>query len=124
MLFGFAAYRSFVFPASQRPIAVQVRDFLAVNAATLVVVAAVAILLRQALLLLMEMPLAEAAAHALAIALGAVLNYLGHSRLTFAEGLPTACLIRPTLADPGLALAPGSILRTLPGASPHDTGPA
>jgi putative flippase GtrA len=84
MLVGFLTYRAFVFPGSLRPLHLQLRDFIAVNLSTLVVVAIAAMAIRGLLAPFMALPLAEAVAHAAAIAIGAVLNYLAHGSLTFA----------------------------------------
>src|SRR5581483_8551984 len=80
MGFGFVTYRLLVFPGSPRRVGRQLRDFVLVNAASLVVAAA---LFRRLLLPLGPEAAVEPAAHALAIAAGAVGNYLGHSSITF-----------------------------------------
>lgn len=85
MLVGFVLYRHVVFTGSTRPLMHQLRDFLVVNLATMVVVALLSAgLLSLALRLDIALGAAEAGAHALAIGFGAVLNYAGHSLATFA----------------------------------------
>lgn len=84
MLVGFITYREFVFPRSPRPILLQLRDFVGVNLVALLAVTALSVLLLGLMsLLTSSVVLAEAVAHGLAIAMGAVLNYLGHSMITF-----------------------------------------
>lgn len=83
MFVGFAMYRTFVFPGSARPTHLQIRDFIAVNLVTLAIVASAAMELRNLLEPYMTAFSAEAVAHASAIAIGAALNYLGHSVFTF-----------------------------------------
>lgn len=84
MLVGFVLYRSFVFSGSDRPVLLQARDFLVVNLISSGVVALLAMaFLSLALRFGVDTGLAEAVAHAAAIGLGAVLNYLGHSAVTF-----------------------------------------
>ena len=86
MVFGFFAYKYFVFGPSPRSLWRQVRDFIGVN----LVGAAVTILVAVALRDLppwpeVWMPLIDAAAHAGGIAAAAVVNYLGHRHVTFAS---------------------------------------
>ncbi|MBU8541463.1 GtrA family protein [Falsiroseomonas tokyonensis] len=84
MLVGFVLYRGFVFPASARPVLLQARDFFLVNLLTSGLVALLALLfVALAVRFGMGTVLAEAVAHAGAIAAGALLNYLGHSLVTF-----------------------------------------
>ena len=83
MMIGFIGYRFYVFPGSARSLLRQLRDFIVVNLVTLVAVAAAASVLRDLLLPFAGPPLAEAVAHAIAIALGAGLNYVAHSLVTF-----------------------------------------
>lgn len=84
MVCGFLLYRAWVFPGSDRPMIVQVRDFVLVNLAGMVVMVAVAIVLR-ALLLSVDAheAVAAAAAHAAGIGVGAVANFIGHRHITF-----------------------------------------
>ena len=91
MLVGFFLYRYFVFPASGRSTFLQARDFFVVNLITSGVVALLAmVLLGLAVRLGIDAPLAEAVAHAAAIGLGAALNYIGHSLITFGPGRRSA----------------------------------
>ncbi len=83
MIVGFLIYRSFVFPASGRPLALQARDFVIVNLVSMVIVTLAAMLLREPLLASLAPPTAEATAHSGGIAIGALANYAGHARLTF-----------------------------------------
>jgi putative flippase GtrA len=83
MSIGFLAYRRFVFTGSDRPAASQLRDFLAVNAASALLVTLLASLGRDLLVPLAGAAPAEAIAHAGAIAAGAVVNYLAHAAITF-----------------------------------------
>lgn len=83
MAFGFVAYRRFVFTGSDRSGSAQLRDFLLVNGVTTILVTVVAMLSREALVLLVAMGTAEALAHAIGIGAGAVGNYVGHGRITF-----------------------------------------
>jgi energy-coupling factor transport system substrate-specific component len=87
MACGFLLYRGWVFPGSTRPFGAQVRDFIIVNIAGQTAMLGVATLTRQLIILAQVEPiLAGAAAHALGIAVGAFVNYLGHRDLTFAAG--------------------------------------
>ncbi len=86
MVCGFLLYRRFVWPQPKVPIFRLVGRFMAVNVVNAVGILVVT-LLCAALLGRTGVPLwlAEGAAHAMGIAAGAVLNYVGHSRFTFAE---------------------------------------
>lgn len=84
MTAGFILYRNLVWPGVRTSVARQVTGFIAVNAVSGVFVIVSAILMvRVAETFLPPSGLIEAAAHAIAIALGAVANYIGHGRLTF-----------------------------------------
>ena len=84
MTCGFLLYRAWVFPGSTRPLAGQVRDFILVNLTGQATMLGVAALARQLLISLEVGSLvAGASAHALGIAVGAVVNYLGHRHVTF-----------------------------------------
>lgn len=91
MLVGFVLYRSWVFPGSTLPLAAQIGRFVLVNAAGLAVVVMGA---KGLVAVLMTGGLpggpAEAAAHAGAIVLGALVNFAGHRALTFARRGPAA----------------------------------
>ena len=85
MTCGFLLYRAWVFPGSARPLAQQAGDFVLVNLGGQAAMLAVAALTRELMLLAqVETLVAGAAAHALGIAVGAVVNYLGHRDITFA----------------------------------------
>jgi putative flippase GtrA len=84
MVAGFALYRNLVWPGIRSSIARQVTGFVAVNAVSGVFVVVSAVLMvRLAETAFSPSPVIEATAHAIAIALGAVANYVGHGRLTF-----------------------------------------
>jgi energy-coupling factor transport system substrate-specific component len=84
MLVGFISYRSFVFPGSARPLAGQIRDFVAVNLLGMAVTVVVAALMRHVILNVVDvLPGVNAVAHALGIAAGALANFFGHKRVTF-----------------------------------------
>ena len=84
MTCGFLLYRAWVFPGSTRPLAGQVRDFILVNLTGQATMLGVAALVRQLLISLdVGTLVAGASAHALGIAVGAVVNYLGHRHVTF-----------------------------------------
>ena len=80
----FFLYRGFVWTGPRGSLLRQAIGFLAVNTVSGLTVVVSAILLRQ-LASLVDGPqaLAEAAAHAAAIALGATTSFFGHGRLTF-----------------------------------------
>jgi putative flippase GtrA len=84
MVCGFLLYRAWVFPGSDRPLIVQVRDFVLVNLIGQAVMVAVSIVLRWILLAasLREI-VAPAVAHAAGISIGAAANFLGHRHITF-----------------------------------------
>ena len=91
MACGFLLYRGWVFPGSTRPLVGQVRDFILVNLTGQATMLGVAALVRQLLIWAkIETVIAGASAHALGIAIGAVVNYLGHRHVTFsaADGDP------------------------------------
>jgi putative flippase GtrA len=83
MVFGFVTYRTFVFPGSSRRIGQQLRDFVLVNLMSLAVVTVAATLFRDLLQPYLTLQLAEALSHAIGITIGAVLNYIAHSAITF-----------------------------------------
>ncbi|WP_417579747.1 GtrA family protein [Pelagibacterium sp.] len=81
---GFTLYRAYVFPNSAQPLGLQATLFLAVNAIGAVVVMAVSLLLLDHILPVLGwsfMP--EAFAHGSGIAIGAVVNFVGHKYLSF-----------------------------------------
>lgn len=85
MTCGFLLYRAWVFPGSTRSLAGQIRDFILVNLTGQGAMLAVAMLTRQLLVAIgVDTIISGASAHALGIAIGAVVNYLGHRHVTFA----------------------------------------
>ena len=84
MIAGFLMYRLWVFRGARTSLATQLIGFVIVNGVTLIVVFFAA-LAGRALLLQMGAPvmLAEGTAHAIAIGLGAVTNFLGHREISF-----------------------------------------
>ncbi len=86
MVFGFVAYRHFVFPGSRRLLAHQLRDFIVVNLFSMAVVVAVSVVFAGYVLPSMGLHWqAEAIAHAIGIGAGAVSNYFGHRQFSFAR---------------------------------------
>jgi putative flippase GtrA len=84
MTCGFLLYRGWVFPGSARPIIRQVCDFGLVNLAGQATMLGVAALVRELFILAgITTVVAGASAHALGIAVGAAVNYLGHRHVTF-----------------------------------------
>lgn len=86
MVAGFALYRRFVWPDAGSTARQQLAPFIAVNAASAVVVFLVSIAL--AALggwLFGRTGVIEALAHGTGIAIGAVSNYVGHGKFTFAR---------------------------------------
>jgi energy-coupling factor transport system substrate-specific component len=83
--YGFVIYRNWAFNgAKRRGLASALRDFMIVNAAGAATTILIAISLKAGLLAaLVPITIAEAMAHACGIAVGAVVNYLGHKHLTF-----------------------------------------
>jgi energy-coupling factor transport system substrate-specific component len=82
MVIGFVTYRSFVFPKSRQSLAAQLAGFVLVNLAGATVTLAVALVVRE-LLVAGSSTVADPAAHAFGIAVGAVANYFGHKTVTF-----------------------------------------
>jgi energy-coupling factor transport system substrate-specific component len=84
MTCGFLLYRAWVFPGSTRALSGQVRDFILVNLTGQATMLGVAALVRQLLISIgVGTLVAGASAHALGIAVGAAVNYLGHRHVTF-----------------------------------------
>ena len=85
MAYGFLVYRGWAFGSSgRRSIVAELRDFLVVNAAGAIVTIGVAVAVVAVISRLPPLqPFAEGFAHALGIFCGAVVNYVGHKRLTF-----------------------------------------
>lgn len=81
---GFALYRTFVFPNSSQPVALQAILFLVVNVVGAAVVMGVSIWLVASVLPMLNMRFfPEAIAHGTAIGIGAVVNFVGHKYLSF-----------------------------------------
>ena len=88
MIAGFCLYRYVVWRASQTSLARQAALFIAVNAYGAAVVLLVSLgLIELGKLVSSNLPTIETLAHGVAIAVGAITNYLGHSRVTFAGAL-------------------------------------
>jgi putative flippase GtrA len=88
MAYGFFIYRHWAFGSpGTRSLLAEIRDFLLVNAAGAAVTLAVAVGADWSMArLLVPHDISEAAAHALGIAVGALVNYLGHKHITFRPG--------------------------------------
>lgn len=85
MIAGFLLYRRFVWPNSGSNARQQVAPFIAVNAASGVVVLLLSVLFATiGGWIAGRTPPVEALAHGAAIAIGAFANYVGHGRFTFA----------------------------------------
>jgi putative flippase GtrA len=89
MVIGFWLYKNWVFPGSILSLRAQLIRFAAVNALGLFVVVASADLLLKTFQFVGISPtgLSYSAAHATAIALGAVVNFYGHRFMTFARAV-------------------------------------
>lgn len=86
MVFGFVAYRHFVFCGSKRLPGHQLRDFIAVNLFSTAVVVAVSVVFAEYLLPSLGFQWqVEAISHAVGISAGAVSNFLGHRQFSFAR---------------------------------------
>jgi len=86
MVFGFVAYRLFVFPGSNRRLVHQLRGFIVVNLLSTLVVVSVSVILSSYILPLIGWRWQiEAISHAAGIAAGAVSNYFGHRQFSFAR---------------------------------------
>lgn len=87
MVVGFVLYRAFVFTTSAQPLVLQIALFLGVN-----VVGVATVVLASHVLLSMVFPAIgftfrpEASAHAVALAVGAAANFIGHKFVTFRAG--------------------------------------
>jgi energy-coupling factor transport system substrate-specific component len=89
LVVGFVLYRFVVWQANKAPLGRQIARFLIVNAGGAATVLIVSLGLTAGGDLLWKDPgVVEAIAHGIAIGLGAVANYYGHSRFTFAAGRP------------------------------------
>ena len=86
MVFGFVTYRRFVFPGSSRLVSQQLSDFVIVNLLSTVVVVVVSIIFANRIFPAVGFTWeVEAISHMFGIAAGAVSNYLGHRRFSFAR---------------------------------------
>lgn len=89
MLCGFLLYDRWVFPGSTRALASKIRDFVAVNFVSQVVMFIVTIGVRELLLFAgwaatpLAITLSGAGAHLLGIASGAIVSFFGHRAITF-----------------------------------------
>jgi putative flippase GtrA len=89
MCVGFVSYRHFVFPGSDRAVAHQLRDFVLINLVSMGIVTCVAVVFADVVL-----PRAglvwhvEAIAHAIGIAVGAVVNFYAHRLISFRPSAP------------------------------------
>lgn len=84
MLAGFLLYRRYVWTTSDRSLPAQILAFIAVNAvvAGLVLITAIG-LVELGQMLVGASPVVEALAHGVAIAVGAVANFVAHREITF-----------------------------------------
>jgi len=83
---GFLLYKAWVFPPTDRPLLLQIRDFLLVNVVGQLVMLTVAILLREVLVAVgVGTVIAGGLAHLSGIGVGAAANYVGHRFFTFAQ---------------------------------------
>ena len=84
MICGFLLYDRWVFAGSPRPLLTKIRDFVAVNIASQVVMFVVSVGARELLLFAdWSATIAGAAAHLFGIACGALLSFFGHRAITF-----------------------------------------
>lgn len=85
MAAGFALYKLFVFPPTDRPLLARLGGFAAVNLGGLVLVWVVAVALRRWIMPEMLFGVVPGApvAHGLAIGVSCVTSYVGHRRVTF-----------------------------------------
>jgi energy-coupling factor transport system substrate-specific component len=84
MVCGYLLYDRWVFPGSPRPLALKIRDFVAVNFVSQLIMFVVSIGVRELLLLAgFAAMLAGAAAHLIGIASGAIFSFFGHRSVTF-----------------------------------------
>ena len=84
MVAGFVLYRTFVWPDHNSSLKRQLVGFLIVNAGSAVIVFLASVGVREALgLVQADGAIADAAAHGLGIAVGALVNFAGHRAVTF-----------------------------------------
>lgn len=85
MICGYILYDRWVFPGSPRPFLLKIRDFVAVNFVSQLIMFVVSIGVREMLLIAgLATMLAGAAAHLIGIASGAIFSFFGHRSMTFA----------------------------------------
>ncbi len=88
---GFVLYQRWVFQRSSRSLPAQLVRFITVNAASAILVLAIAVLMATALQHAgLSLQLAQACGHATAIAIGAVTNFFGHKFVSFAARTPAS----------------------------------
>ncbi|WP_109314943.1 GtrA family protein [Pseudovibrio ascidiaceicola] len=87
MSVGYTLYKHFVFVGAQKPESVkrQILIFLGVNLFSAFIVLALSVGLNAMLMTTLPLFIAQALAHGVAIAVGAVTNYLGHKVITFRQ---------------------------------------
>ena len=84
MVCGFLLYDRWVFSGAPRPLISKIRDFVAVNIASQVVMFVVSVGARELLLFAdWSSTIAGAAAHLFGIGCGALLSFFGHRSITF-----------------------------------------
>jgi len=84
MACAFVLYRTWVFPGSDRPLMMQVGDFILINLVSMAVTVAISVAFREILMSLQIGPaVAAAVAHFIGIGTGAIAGYIGHRRITF-----------------------------------------
>ncbi len=84
MICGYLLYDRWVFPGSPRPLVLKIRDFVAVNFVSQLIMFVVSIGVRELLLLTeLAIVMAGAAAHLIGIASGAIFSFFGHRSVTF-----------------------------------------
>jgi energy-coupling factor transport system substrate-specific component len=90
MLAGFVLYRRYVWRTSDRTLLAQILAFIAVNIAVagLVLITAIG-LVELGTVMAGRSAVVEALAHGIAIALGAIANYVAHREITFRVKSPT-----------------------------------
>lgn len=84
MVCAFVLYRAWVFPGSDRPLMMQVGDFILINLVSMAVTVAISVAFKEILVSLQIRPvIAAAVAHFIGIGTGAIAGYIGHRRITF-----------------------------------------
>ncbi len=86
MIVGYLGYRFLVYSASDSSVKAEIMRFIVVNIISgVIVVLSASLLARIILPFIGQAIFVEESAHALAIALGAVINYHAHAHITFAK---------------------------------------